>query len=64
MKLIKKLEQAFSNIDLISDYQIAKFDSKETIYKVIFNSSPDKFLEIMKSLGFKINVSKELWQVK
>lgn len=61
---IKKLESAFLNIDLISDYTIDRFDNKKTIYKIIFNSTPDKFLESMESFNFNVDTSRELWKIK
>ena len=61
---IIKLEKVLLDIDLISDYTVDRFDSKNTIYKIIFNSTPDKFIENMEFFDFKIDTSSELWEIK
>tara|TARA_Y100000590_G_scaffold461052_1_gene621765 strand:+ start:602 stop:1678 length:1077 start_codon:yes stop_codon:yes gene_type:complete len=61
---IKKLENALLDIDLISDFAVDRFDNNKTIYKIIFNSTPDKFLESMEFLDFKIDTSRKLWEIK
>jgi len=64
IKLSKNIEKTLLKIDLISDFKIDKFDNQKVIYKIIFNSSPDRFLEIMNSYNFIIDTSKELWEIK
>tara|TARA_Y100000590_G_C15694479_1_gene1004611 strand:- start:841 stop:1917 length:1077 start_codon:yes stop_codon:yes gene_type:complete len=64
IELSEKLEKIISRINLISDYKIEKFNSEKIIYKIIFNSTPDKFLESMLSFNLKIDTSKELWELK
>ncbi len=39
-------------------------NSKEIIYKIIYNSNPDKFLNILKINGLNINSSSEIWRIK
>ena len=43
---INKFEKILSDMDLINNFYIYKFDNKENIYKVVFNGSPDYFLKI------------------
>ena len=64
IQLSKKLEEVLSSFDLVSDFKIEIFNNKEIIYKIIFNSSPDKFLENMLSYKFKIDTSKDLWKLE
>ena len=64
IELSKKLEKELMAFDLISDYRIEKFNNKEIIYKIIFNSSPDKFLENMLSLNFNIDTSNDVWKLR
>ena len=53
------------NIDYIkSNYKIENFNSKQIIYKIIFNSTPDKFLKIMQNAKFKIDTSKDVWKLQ
>ena len=63
IKLAEKLEEEFASIDLISDFRIDRFNNKEVIYKVIFNNTHDKFLDIMSLYNFKIDTSKETWRL-
>ena len=62
--LINKFEKKISDQDLISNYFIYKFDKNKIIYKLIYNSTPDKFLSEFKSSGFVIDTSSEIWQIK
>ena len=58
------LENYLNEVDLISNYKIENFNSKQIIYKIIFNSTPDKFLKIMESAKFKIDTSKDIWKLQ
>ena len=42
-QLIRKFEQKLNNLDMVSNFYIDYFTSDMTIYKIIYNSSPDKF---------------------
>ncbi len=57
--------QEFENFliqsELVNDYFIKSFDNKLLRYKIIFNGSPKKFLEISKKNGIKINTSNQIW---
>ena len=63
-KLTNRLEDNLSDVDLISNYEIERLSSKEIVYKIIFNSTPDKFLKIMKNKNFNIDTSGEIWKVQ
>ena len=62
--LSNNLENYLNEVDLISNYKIEKFNSKQIIYKIIFNSTPDKFLKIMQNAKFKIDTSKDVWKLQ
>ena len=62
--LSNNLENYLSEVDLISDYKIEKFNSNQIIYKIIFNSTPDKFLKIMQNEKFKIDTSTDVWKLQ
>ena len=64
IKLSKKLEKTLEKFYLVSDFKIEKFDSNNTIYKIIFNSSPDKFLDKMLSFGFNIDTTNDVWKLR
>ena len=63
-ELSNKFEEFVINLDLASEFSIEKFDNNEIIYKIIFNSSPDKFLNIMLNSNFNIDTSNEIWKIK
>ena len=61
---IYKLEDKLSKIDLIYKFYIYKFDNKKNIYKIIFNGSPDKFIEIMKKNNYELENRNKIWILK
>ena len=61
---IIKLETEIDKIDLIYDYYVTKINSKELNYKIIFNGSPKKFLQIMDEKNIEINIDNEIWKIK
>jgi hypothetical protein len=63
-KKIINLEQALSNIDLISNFYILKFDSEYTQYKVIYNGSPKTFFNDMRNLNFELTMQNNFWTIK
>ena len=62
-ELSKKLENTLLNLDFVSDFKIEKFDNNEIIYKIIFNSTPQKFLENITMSDLKIDTSKSVWKI-
>ena len=63
-KLSQKLEDKLSKLDFVSDFKIEKFDNNEIIYKIIFNSTPQRFLENIKMSNFKIDTTTSVWKIK
>ena len=61
---IYQLEEKLSNIDLIYNFYIYKFDNKSNIYKIIFNGTPDKFIEVMKQNNYEFEISNKIWVMK
>ena len=43
-KKVQLFEKTLEKLDFVSTYQITSFDSVNTLYKVIYNGSPDKFI--------------------
>ena len=64
IKLIEKFEKEISNLDLISQYYIDYFSSENTIYKIIYNSTPKKFIQEIEKTGIKLDTSSQIWIVK
>ena len=63
-KLIQKFEKKLLNLDLVSNFYIDHFSSDETIYKIIYNGSPDKFATEFEIDNFKINTSYKIWRIE
>ena len=58
---INKFEKILSNMDLIYSSYIYKFDNKNNFYKVVFNGTPDKFLEVMSDYNYNIEIKNKIW---
>lgn len=61
---ISEFEKVMSNIDLVYDFYIYKFDNKNNFYKIIFNGSPDRFLKIMKNIDYQFDIQNQIWVLK
>ena len=61
---IYKLEEKLSNIDLIYNFYIYKFDNKNNIYKIIFNGTPNKFIKVMKNNNYEFETVNKIWVMK
>ena len=62
--LIKNLEKKLYDLDLVSNYYIESFSNKKIIYKIIYNSTPDKFINEFKNTNIKLNTSNSVWSVE
>ena len=58
---INKFEEILSDMDLIYNFYIYKFDNKNNFYKVIFNGTPDKFLEVMRDQSYNFEIKNKIW---
>jgi hypothetical protein len=63
-KKIMNLEEALSNIDLISNFYILKFNNEHTQYKIIYNGSPKTFFNDMNNLKFELIMENNVWTIK
>ncbi len=61
---IDKLEETLSNIELINNFNIFKFDNKKNIYKIIFNGTRDQFLDVMKDYNYFFEIKNKIWVLK
>ncbi len=57
-------ENFLSSTDLVSNYSIKNFNNKELNYKIIFNGSPNQFLNIAANKNFLIDTNSQVWKVK
>ena len=63
-KKITKLENVLSDIDLISNFYILKFNSENTQYKIIYNGSPKTFFNDMSKRNLDLIMENNIWTVK
>ncbi len=59
-----KLENLLNKSDFVFEYEIEKINSNEIIYRIIYNSNPDKFINKLKVNGMNINSSSSIWKIK
>ena len=58
---INKFEKILSDMDLIYNFSIYRFDNRNNFYKVIFNGTPDKFLEVMSDQNYDFEIKNKIW---
>ena len=58
---INKFEKILSNMDLIYNFNIYKFNNKNNFYKIMFNGTPDKFLEVMLLHNYEFEIKNKIW---
>jgi hypothetical protein len=63
-KKIINLEEALTNIDLISNFYILNFNNQNTQYKIVYNGSPKTFLNDMVNRNFDLTLENNVWTVK
>ena len=63
-ELIIKFEKHLAKLDLVSNYYIDNFSSEITIYKIIYNGTPDKFIQEIENEGLKLDTSYKIWRVQ
>ena len=63
-KLIKELEKKFKNLDLVSSFYIDSFNNDKLIYKIIYNSTPDKFIKEFSNGNIKLNTNESIWRIE
>jgi len=61
---ITKLENALNDIDLVSSFDISKLNNKKIYYKIIYNGSPNQFLNDLKNKNVIIINQNQFWEVQ
>jgi len=61
---IKMLENSLNELDLVSSFEISKINNQNIYFKVIYNGSPDKFLNDMKNKNIIIINQNQIWNVQ
>ncbi len=63
-KLIKKLETKLYKLDLVSSFYIDTINSNKLIYKIVYNSTPDKFINEFSNGNIKLNTNESIWRIE
>ena len=61
--LIKRFENKIENMDLVYNYHIDTFSNKEIIYKIVYNGTPNKFLEEFDSDNLNVDLANNVWKI-
>ena len=62
--LSQKLEKKLYELDLVSSYHIESFNNEKILYKIIYNSTPDKFINEFANSNIKLNTSNSVWSIE
>ena len=61
--LIKKFENKIENMDLVYNYYIESISNNEVIYKIVYNGTPNKFLEEFNPENIKVDLTNNVWKI-
>ena len=61
--LIEKFENKIENMDLVYNYYIESFSNNEMIYKIVYNGTPNKFLEEFNPENIKVDLTNNVWKI-
>ena len=59
-----EFEKILSKIDLIYSFSISRFDKDFIFYELIFNGTPNNFINIMKEQNFNFDIQNKTWVLK
>ena len=62
--LIQDLEKKLYDLDLVSNYYIDSFSNEKTFYKVIYNGTPDKFINEFINSNINLNTNNPIWSLE
>jgi len=63
-KKIIGLERALDSIDLVADFNILNFNSESIQYKIIYNGTPNIFLNDMRKNNLELEMKNNIWTIK
>ena len=59
-----ELERVLANLDLVSDFNILNFNSESIQYKIIYNGTPNIFLNDMRKKNLELEMNNNIWTIK
>ena len=63
-KKITNFEKILNELDLVNYFSIQKFSKKDIFYEIIFNGTPNDFINLMKTKNYLFNTEKKIWILK
>ena len=63
-KKIIELERALDSIDLVSDFNILNFNNESVQYRIIYNGTPDVFLNDMRKRNLELEMKNNIWTIQ
>ena len=63
-ELIKNFEKKLNNLDLVSSFYVNTINNKNLIYKIIYNSTPSKFINEFSKDNLKLNTDGKIWRIE
>ena len=63
-KKIIELEKALDNMNLVAGFNILNFNSESIQYKIIYNSTPNIFLNDIKKNNLELEIKNNMWTLK
>ncbi len=64
LKTSLDFESTLNKVDLVNEYSISRFDKNYIFYKIIFNGTPDNFINIMRDKDYNFETQKKIWVLK
>ena len=61
---IQMLENSLNELDLVSSFEISKINNQNIYFKIIYNGSPNQFLNDMKNKNIIIMNQNQIWEVQ
>ena len=61
---IQNLKETLTNLDLVSDFYILRFNNQDIFFRIIYNGSPKTFLNDMKKKNFDLIIDNNIWAIK
>ena len=63
-KKIIELERALVNMDLVSDFNILNFNNESVQYRIIYNGTPNVFLNNMRKRNLELEIINNVWTIQ
>ncbi len=63
-KKIQIFENGLNELDLVSNFEILRLNNNNIFFKIIYNGSPNGFINEIKTKGIEVNTQTQIWEVQ